>query len=436
MTMKTPLLTKRTFACSTCGYVYVSHFFCVCPTCRAGVVHQNEIDDKEAHERKSYTHFSKPNAYSKKVARLNPELIYDESVDIDVEAEYLNTAVIIDALAFTVKLSDFRYCSKGGMFSGIKFPQPPAFEPMQAKSPQEADDISNYKRKVYMDYLERCVLIFITKVLGFSTGPMVNMKFNFYENYFTLHPADSDEYLGRVGVGGNNDTIHFQLQGAGCKYLFTRRTRKYVHHWLANVLNVNILTRCDLAYDDYDGIHTCQHVDIAFLDDGFKRARGISPKFHNADRWHLDANGNKIFSSEAREIGSRQSLVYWRIYNKKIEQKIDKDGFVWYRSEVELKKVSVDILLDIDAYFAGINNYSASLFSKDVTPKSFSHKAKKRMVLDVLKASFWARRQYGKLVNSLLTLHEGNCEKVVGSLIRAESKLSFTPMHAQLINSL
>ncbi|MGL1595915.1 replication initiation factor domain-containing protein [Vibrio parahaemolyticus] len=428
--------SKQHFACTDCGQVYTSFFACVCPCCGAGVIRQDKLTEQQRHERVSYAHMHKPTGYHKKAARVNPELIYNEDVSIDVESEYSNSSVIVDHLAFTVKLSDFRYCTKSGMFSGIPFPKEPVFEPMPAKNPQDADDISQYRRKVYTDYLERCVLIFITRVLGFSAGALSGNKFQFYEDSFSLHPVDSNDYLGRVGVGGNNDTIHFQISGDGCKHLFTRRSRKYVHHWLANVLNVTLLTRCDLAFDDFDGIHTCENAERAFLDDGFKRSRGISPKFHNGDRWHLDANGNKVFYCEAREIGSRQSLVYWRIYNKKIQQKIEKEDFVWYRSEVELKKVSVDILLDVEGYYAGINAYASSLFSKDIEAKSINHKAKKRMACDVIRASYWARRQYGRLVNSLFNLHKGDCEKVVGALIRSESKLSFTPMHSQLINSL
>ncbi|WP_233902733.1 replication initiation factor domain-containing protein [Vibrio campbellii] len=250
--------------------------------------------------------------------------------------------------------------------------------------------------------------------------------------------SDGEQFCGKVGFGGanQNDTIHFQINGAGCKHLFTTRTRAFVHHWLSNILNVTLLSRIDLAYDDFDGIHTCEHVEAVFLDDGFKRSRGISPKYKNDDEWHIDADGNKVFSCEMRKVGSRQSLVYWRIYNKALEQKIEKDQFSWYRSEVELKKVSVDILLDPEGHFVSLNNYSKSLFSKDVTPNSVAYKVKKRFACDVLKACFWAKRQYGRLVNSLYELYGGDYEKIVTSLMRDDSSLSFTSMHQKLVGSL
>lgn len=428
--------SKRHFACTDCGQVYTSFFFCVCPHCRSGVVNQTEIDDAERHARLSYSHKQQPNKYKQKAIRLHPEYIFDEPHDVDVESDYLNTSVIIDHLSFTVKLSEFRHCTKSGPFSGIAFPQPPALPPMRAKNLQDAEDINKFHKKMYTEYFEECVVIFITKVLGFTVGSMTGNKFQYYDDHFCLFSKDGEQFCGKVGVGGNNDTIHFQISGDGCKHLFTNRTRRYVHHWLANILNVILLSRIDLAFDDFEGINTCKNVELAFLDDGFKRSRGISPKYKNGDEWHINAEGEKVFSVEARVIGSRQSLVYWRIYNKKLEQKIEKDGFTWYRSEVELKKVSVDILLDIDGHFAGLNNYASSLFSTDVTPNCIAYKTKKRAASEVIKACYWAKRQYGRLVNRLYSLYNGDFEKVVTSLIRDDGSGEFCSMHQKLVNSL
>ncbi|WP_417212711.1 replication initiation factor domain-containing protein [Acinetobacter venetianus] len=434
----TGITSKRHFCCTDCGQIYVSFFHCVCPFCRSGVVRQQETDSNELLARKSYVHIHKPNKYKKKALRLNPEYLGGDSLDMDVDSEYLNTSTTVDWLAFTVKLSDFRHCSRSAPFSGIAFPVAPALPPMRAKNSQDFEDINDYRTRVYSEYFEQCVLIFLTKVLGFTVGCMSETKFNFYDNHFNVYSSDGNEFCGKVGVGGSNqrDTIHFSLNAQGCKHLFTKRTRQFVHYWLSNILNVTLLTRCDIAFDDFDGIHNCENVELAFLDDGFKRSRGISPTFTNSDEWHVDSDGNKVFSVEMRKIGSRSSLVHWRIYNKKLEQKIDKDGFVWYRSEVELKKVTVDVLLDIDGYFCGLNDYAKSLFSKDIEPQSMSFKPKKRFACEVLQAAFWAKRQYGRVVNGLLDLYNGDLEKVISSLVRDDTQLSFTSMHRKIVNSL
>ncbi|MGV0467581.1 replication initiation factor family protein, partial [Vibrio harveyi] len=117
--------SKRHFACSDCGQVYTSFFFCVCPYCRAGVVNQREVDSHDLHALKSYIHQSKPNSYRQKAARVNPEYLFQGAPDIDVHEEYLNSQLTIDWLAFTVKFSDFRHCTKSSPFSGIAFPPMP-----------------------------------------------------------------------------------------------------------------------------------------------------------------------------------------------------------------------------------------------------------------------------------------------------------------------
>lgn len=89
-----------------------------------------------------------------------------------------------------------------------------------------------------MNYLQETVRRFITHVLGFNYGAPKGKGFQFYDDSFTLTSANGDDYCGQVGVGGNNDTIHFQINGHGCKHLFLSRSCRYVHHWLNTVLGV------------------------------------------------------------------------------------------------------------------------------------------------------------------------------------------------------
>ncbi|MEZ8241996.1 replication initiation factor family protein, partial [Vibrio splendidus] len=117
---------KRHFACSDCGQVYTSIFNAVCPFCRSGVVNQVEVDSKEVHARESYIHEQKPNNYRHKVGQLYPEYADNSGLQVDVESEYENTSTTIDWLAFTVKVADFRHCSKSNPFSCGSFPQMPS----------------------------------------------------------------------------------------------------------------------------------------------------------------------------------------------------------------------------------------------------------------------------------------------------------------------
>lgn len=435
-------MLPRHFSCGKCGQVYESAMVCICPVCRAGVIHQFPMTHEEIHNKRSYIHQAKPTAYASKVLQNNPEYLFES--DVNAVEQYQNSCVLVDYLSFTVKLSDFRHCSKAGDFSGFAFPAPPVCPSIKAKTQQDLIDVQEFNRRLYLDYLEDVLKVFINRVLGFSCGAMRGKGFQFYDDSFALF-ADtvndsgvetSSVYCGQVGLGGNRDTVHFQIPASGCKYLFTNRSRQFVHHWLANVLNVTLLTRLDLALDDFDNLHTCEAAERAFLVGGFKRSRGFSPMFSNGDKFTITDSGEKVYSMEARFIGSRQSLVYWRIYNKKLERNIDKEDFHWYRSEVELKKVSVDVLLDIEGYFVGLCEYAASLPSKTITPSQLVTIAKKRVACDVLSAAHWCKRQYGRLVQSLFDLYNGDTERVVGTLIRTDTNIGFTSMHHQLINVL
>lgn len=427
--------STRNFACTDCGQVYQSATVCCCPFCRSGVLNQHSVSDLENFNSKSYLHYGSTDSYRSKVKATNPELFpkypnQDESI-----AAYSESPVIIDWAAFTFKIADFRHCTKSGRFSGVPFPDAPVFDKLTLGPSNDIDAIQDFFKHIYVDYLENVMRIFIQRVLGFSYGGLRDKGFNFYENSFSLLSDNGDEFCGQVGIGGNNDTVHFSINGTGCKHLFSNRSREFVHHWLANVLGVVVFTRIDLACDDFDGVHTSHAAEYVCSMGGFQRARGFSPKVSNKDEFAWKDSG-KIFSQQMTCFGSRQSLVYWRIYNKKLERKIDKDDFEWYRSEVELKKFTVDVLLDPVGYFVGLNDYAASLLHINVQPVKAKVKSKIRAAADVLKSCVHAKKQYGKLVNSLVSFYEGNLEKVVSSLIRGDSLSSFPSMHQKLINSL
>ncbi|HGS4438287.1 TPA: hypothetical protein ACMDRQ_003613 [Vibrio cholerae] len=63
-------------------------------------------------------------------------------------------------------------------------------------------------------------------------------------------------------------------------------------------------------------------------------------------------------------------------------------------------------------------------------------KGKKRAACDLLSATYWAKRQYGRLVNSLLNYYDNDFEKVVSSLARDGTVFAFPSMHQKLVNAL
>ncbi|MBE4035348.1 replication initiation factor family protein, partial [Vibrio parahaemolyticus] len=93
----------------------------------------------------------------------------------------------------------------------------------------------------------------------------------------------------------------------------------------------------------------------AYADDAFRTSdKGRSPSA--GERYFAEASGKVI--NESFEVGNRSSRIYWRIYNKAAQLGLD---MFWFRSECELKDMTVDVLLNISGYFAGICAYSASI---------------------------------------------------------------------------
>ncbi|HCM0806216.1 TPA: replication initiation factor domain-containing protein [Vibrio parahaemolyticus] len=362
-------------------------------------------------------------------------------------------SVHIDYLCFTFAVKDLRHCHdavrrlhkheeyKGFAKSGLlqrhcrapKFPAPPVFNPTVAQTSDEIDAYNKAFDICYRNYLEDCLRIFTNQVLGLSLSAPRGLGFQFYTESMKLTSPDGEDFCGFVGIGGNNDTVHFQINGTGCKHVFARRPTWSLHDWLTNVLGVQTLARVDLAYDDYDGIFDCEYAYKAWRDDCFRTAeRGRGPVLHeDMTIASIGKDGKPIYTKEQYSIGSRTSRIYWRIYNKALEQKLANTGLVWYRSEVELKKWNVDVLLNPAGAYAALNDFSASIS----TAKKFNTKPvpTKRAALDLLASAHWMRRQYGKILNSLIEFHEGDIETVVGSLVRDGTKFTFPDTYGKLV---
>ncbi|MEQ3491616.1 replication initiation factor domain-containing protein [Vibrio sp. SSH13-20] len=361
-------------------------------------------------------------------------------------------SVHIDYLCFTFSVKDLRHCHnalqrlhKHEEYRGLapksllqrnckapKFPAPPQFNSTIAKTADEINAYNDAFEICYRNYLEECLRIFTNQVLGLSLSAPRGLGFQFYTESMKLTSANGEDFCGFVGIGGNNDTVHFQINGKGCKHVFARRAPWSLHDWLTNVLGVQTLARVDLAYDDYDGIFDCEYARTAWNDNAFRTAeRGRNPVLHVDHTIAGYRGGRPDYTKEQYSIGSRTSRIYWRVYNKALEQKLANTGLVWYRSEVELKKWNIDVLLNPAGAFAALNDFSASIS----TAKKFNTKPvpTKRAALDLLASAHWMRRQYGKILNSLIEFHEGDIETVFGSLVRDGTKFTFPDTYGKLV---
>jgi phage replication initiation protein len=350
--------------------------------------------------------------------------------------------VIVDHLAFSFPLSQLRHCHKAG-FAGYSpknqpyFPLPPKVENSDGKSLEQIEKHALFVKKQLSDFYFRTLKIFVDHVLGFTVSAPRDKGFHGYTNSLTMKSQTGVD-VGFIGLGGQRDTVYIQISGLGCKNLFGYTDKFKLHHWLNTVLSISFLSRVDLASDDYDGIFDCDYADKAYRDGAFRTGKGGAMSvFKNASEYTYDNSFNKIFDVEMVTVGKRTSPIYWRIYNKKLEQQIINEKLNWYRSEVELKKWSVDCLLDVDATFAGINVFSQSMENtQGIRTKSMS--PTKEACLELASRVRWFRHAAGRALGDVLELVGGDISKAFGLLLPDEilgDKLGIPPTYKKLINN-
>lgn len=333
------------------------------------------------------------------------------------DLEQIDTAsapfVFVDYLSFSFQYVDLRHAHKSDLSSMLWSPMPSYKDELQAKlakNPEQKEKLERRFQQKFNVALEERLIVFCLHVLGLRMSPWRNKGLNGYEDSCHLQPLKSREHVGFVALGGNNDTCFIQIEGEGCKHLFAHTDTFRLHWWLTEILGVTRLSRIDLAVDDFNNLFNRVYARKAFYDDAFKTSLfGRSP--NGGERLIKEPNGKVV--NESFEVGSRSSTVYWRIYNKAAQLKLDID---WFRSEVELKKVSIDVLKNISGYFAGICVYSASIISSS----SFKVTSiKKKASIDMHSRVMWLRRQCGKSLYDLALIFNGDLEKTFGMLLPA-----------------
>ena len=336
--------------------------------------------------------------------------------------------VIVDHLAFTFSASvarDFEQWFEFNKVSGYvgtlpKMPVPPAivnYETGKSLSGIEYQQaLEAYHEKSHLVIFER-LSVFFDRVLGLYVGPIRSRGMHGYTYSCRLLSLDGASECGYLMFGGNNDTIHVQISGSGCRYVFADKSPSVVYNILKG-LGVSVLSRVDLAFDDFIGLATCHYAELAYSDGAFRSAaRGSVPSID--PRRPRRADGSLI--GETIYVGSRQSRIYWRIYDKALEQKLF--GVTWYRSEVELKRVSIDVLSDVTGYFMGICDYSSSIisgYSEELKKLPKEERDKKNSMLPCLRLLSrlrCTRRQVGSVVGDVLAVFEGDVGAAFGLLM-------------------
>lgn len=348
-----------------------------------------------------------------------------EELQIDTEA---SPFVFVDYLAFSFPYSSLRHAHKSDLSNPCWAPLPkPTYQRVRCPNRKaKLEDLYRSKWRVAMlDRLE----VFCLHVLGLKMSPWRDKGLNGYENSCHLTPKHSRQHVGFVALGGNRDTCYIQLEGVGCRSL-VEHTSLFRLHWWLQLLDCSKLSRVDLAVDDFHGLFGRDYAKKAYSDDAFRTSsRGRTPAA--GERVFKEANGRVL--NESFEVGSRQSRVYWRIYNKAAQLGLD---MYWFRNEVELKDFPIDVLLDISGHYAGLCDFSASIVAscpvKVITKKS-------SIALDIHGRAKWARRQVGRTLADLAKYFDGDIEKVFGLLVSNEhqdSEFSLPDIHQKIIKEI
>ncbi|OLQ70155.1 replication initiation factor family protein [Photobacterium proteolyticum] len=317
--------------------------------------------------------------------------------------------VLVDHLAFSFKFTELRHCHKADLSSFAWQKMPKATYQTVTNPQQRAIALERYQNAVREVLTDR-LATFLFHVMGMTLSPMRGRGLHGYEDSAVILDKTGSVECGLMGVGGNNETVFIQLSGRGCKYLLEHTTTFRLHWWLTKILHVFTLSRLDLAVDDFSGCFDCKYAETAWREGAFRTSqRGMGPKVNP----HVVYAANGDVLEEATIVGSRQSAVYWRVYNKKLEQGLNKLDITWYRNEVELKKCNVDALLDPAAAFAGICAFSASI---EPTQGVSIKRVTKDACLDLLGRIRWTRRQCGKALSDVVRMFNGDTSKAFGLL--------------------
>ncbi len=324
--------------------------------------------------------------------------------------------VIIDHLAFTFPIRDLKHLVGHVGYGDLKIPEYP--ERINGIAPDFYTVLVKRYEATVIDYLEFLFKRFVYRELGMELSRPRGRGLHGYTDSFILLDKSGEHELGFVGFGGNNETVFIQINGLGCKYLFDFTKPKKLHKVLAGIIGITNISRLDLAVDDFTGNFGFKYAKTAFFDGAFRTSKkGNYPKLSPVHSF--DINGNENITGI--NVGSRTSRVFWRIYDKRQEQKIVDTDVIWFRNEVELKKVSIDMLYSPAAAFAGLCDFAASMEPSD--GRRFDT-IKRKSVLEMKGKVSWARKQVGRTLAQITDFYDGDLDRVFGLLIPVKHRES------------
>lgn len=218
--------------------------------------------------------------------------------------------------------------------------------------------------------------------------------------------------LGLLAFGGERqkNTMHVQLYGQGCGCV---RDWSAVRVWGESC--DAIITRVDLAHDDYDGKVINIEQAVTWFQEGQFNTGGREPSHSITGDWLTDGSpkGRTFY------VGKRQNGKLCRVYEK--GKQLGKPDSPWCRVEIEWRnkdrKIPWSILTESDSYLSGA--YPCLKFLARAHSRLRTQTSVAEITYDNLVKC--ARTAYGSLINVAMYRHRGDAEGVIAEFLREGS---------------
>ncbi|WFC43766.1 replication initiation factor domain-containing protein [Pseudoxanthomonas sp. SE1] len=247
------------------------------------------------------------------------------------------------------------------------------------------------------------VSLFLPGIFGLQpsdvrAGELHAKRWQFYRSSAVLVDGNG-ELVGRIGTEGNGDTVCISLSGTACAY---------IRNWHAVRMQIEALggriSRCDAAYDDYDGVFgtvreheararasLTEHGGCMLFASG-----GTPPKTKFLDD-HQSGSGSTLYVGSK---GHKQLCIYEKGKQLGVAES------PWVRYEARLygkhQEIPADILTDPMKYLRGSYEYIHMLLAGIGDGIACAVEYTKRAVEHTGAALVrWGRRQCGPFLNVL-----------------------------------
>lgn len=227
----------------------------------------------------------------------------------------------------------------------------------------------------------------LEKIFGFGVTLHRDRGMNFYRDSWVL-----GDDMGFVCFGGQRQTMLITLNGHGCANAI-EGWEKRLYEFLTTVAVRPVISRIDLAHDDFEGAYlSVDWAEAQWWKGGYSAATGGEPpSIERVGNWHRPTGKGRTLT-----IGRRTSGKFTRFYEKG-KKEGDKLS-LWLRCEVEYKSsdrvIPFHVLLTPSDFFAATYPCFQEFVHVD-TPKRIS--VKQKTALTVYEAAIeTVKHQFGK----------------------------------------